>query len=120
MRIGVDLDGTICEIRKDNQSYADLKPIHGGVETLQKLHKQGHEIIIITARHMKTCNGDQSKVIAKIGKITLDWLEKYSIPFDEIHFGKPNTDIYIDDRCISFKSWEDITEEVLLKNAKEK
>ena len=115
MRIGIDLDGTICEIRKYNQSYEDVKPIQGAVEKLQKLHEKGHEIVIITSRHMKTCNGDQSKVIAKIGKTTLEWLDKYNIPYDEIHFGKPNTDIYIDDRCVRFRAWQDITEEILKK-----
>jgi len=120
MRIGVDLDGTICEIREDPKTYADLEPLPGAIEKLQQLHKNGHEIVIITARHMKSCNGDQSKVIARVGKITLEWLDKYNIPFDEIHFGKPNTDIYIDDRCIRFDSWDKISENILNENAKEK
>lgn len=120
MRIGVDLDGTICEIKKENQTYADVKPLHGAIKTLQELHLKGHEIIIMTARHMKTCSGDQSKVVARVGKITLEWLEKHKIPFDEIHFGKPNTDIYIDDRCVRFENWKDMTEGFLLSNAKDK
>lgn len=120
MRIGVDLDGTICEIKQEHQSYSDVKPIPDAVEKLQELNRQGHEIIIMTARHMKTCLGDSSKVVARVGKITLDWLNKYKVPYDEIHFGKPNTDIYIDDRCIRFDSWNKITEDLLLQNAKEK
>lgn len=120
MRIGVDLDGTICEIREDPKTYADVKPLPGAVEKLQQLHTQGHEIVIITARHMRTCSGNASKVLARVGRITLEWLERHDIPFDEIHFGKPNADVYIDDRCIRFDSWDNITEDRLLKNAKPK
>ena len=69
MRIGVDLDGTICEIKQEHQSYSDVKPIPDAVEKLQELNRQGHEIIIMTARHMKTCLGDSSKVVARVGKI---------------------------------------------------
>ena len=69
---------------------------------------------------MKTCDGDASKVVARVGRITLDWLERYGIPYDEIHFGKPNTDIYIDDRCIRFDGWKKLSEDVLNKYAKDK
>lgn len=120
MRIGVDLDGTICAIRQEGQSYADVLPTPGAVGTLRHWHELGHEIVIMTARHMKTCDGDASKVVARIGKITLDWLERFGIPYDEIHFGKPNTDIYIDDRCIRFTGWAVLIEDILKRNAKDK
>ncbi len=95
MRICIDLDGVICQLRKDNESYQDLKPKDGAVERIQQLKNNGHYIIIHTARRMKTHNGNVAKVIADIGKITLDWLERYSIPYDEILFGKPWANIYI-------------------------
>ena len=120
MRIGVDLDGTICHIREEGQSYADVKPIGGAISALCHWHELGHEIVIMTARHMGSCDGDASKVVARVGKVTLDWLEMHGIPFDEIHFGKPNTDIYIDDRCIRFESWHELDMGVLEWNAKEK
>ena len=28
--------------------------------------------------------------------------------FDEIHFGKPHADVYIDDNALRFESWESI------------
>jgi hypothetical protein len=37
----------------------------------------------------------------------LDWLEKYDIPYDEIFFGKPNADIYIDDKADIYYGWND-------------
>lgn len=108
MRIVIDIDGTICELKKEGQTYRDVNAIPGAVEKIQLLKKAGHYIILQTARHMKTCSGDQGQVIARIGKITLDWLEKNRIPYDEIHFGKPNADLYIDDLAHKFSSWKHI------------
>ena len=109
MIISVDLDGVICELKQADEFYTDVLPKTGAVKTLQDLKAAGHYIIIQTARHMHTCNGDVNKVVARIGKITLDWLHRYEIPYDEIHFGKPNADVYIDDRALKFKSWGELS-----------
>jgi dTDP-glucose pyrophosphorylase len=45
--------------------------------------------------------------MARVGKMTLDWLEKYEVPYDEIFFWKPNGDIYIDDKAKTFIGWDD-------------
>ncbi len=111
MRICIDLDGVIAELKKENETYANVKPIPGAVEKIKKLKENGHYIIIYTARHMKTCNGSVSKVLAKVGKITLDWLEKYQVPYDEIVFGKPWADVYIDDNGFRFKNWDEISDD---------
>lgn len=108
MRICIDLDGVICKLRKNNELYEELKPVDGAIQKINGLKESDHYIIIYTARRMKTHSGNTSKVIADIGKITLDWLAKYDIPYDEILFGKPWADIYIDDNAYRFKNWEDI------------
>ena len=108
MRICIDLDGVIAEFKKEGQTYADCKVVPGAKEKLTELKKNGHYIIIQTARHMKTCDGNVGNVLAKIGKITLDWLEKHKIPYDEIYFGKPWAEVYIDDNAYRFISWEKI------------
>ena len=120
MRIVVDLDGTICPIRQDPQTYADLVPLPGAIDTLNQLRADGAYIIIQTARNMKTQGGNVGKVMQNVGKITLDWLAKYEVPYDEIFFGKPNGEVYLDDRAFRFESWDDITTESLKKVAKEK
>jgi capsule biosynthesis phosphatase len=111
MRICIDLDGVICQLRKKNELYQDLKPIDGSIEKITKLKNNGHYIILYTARRMKTHNANTAKVIADIGKITLDWLEKYNIPYDEIMFGKPWANIYIDDNAFRFSNWDIIKED---------
>ncbi|WP_214483029.1 HAD hydrolase family protein [Bacillus sp. SM2101] len=108
MRIVIDLDGTICELKKANQSYQDVKPKEGAIEAIHNIRNKGHEIIIYTARNMKTCDGNLGKVNANIGKLTIDWLDFYNVPYDEIIFGKPYGDIYIDDLAITFRSWDEI------------
>ncbi len=120
MRIVVDLDGTICPIKQKNESYADLKPNDGAIEKLNDLHAAGHYIIIQTARNMATCESNVGKVIKNIGKITLDWLERYQVPYHEIYFGKPNADLYIDDRAIRFSTWKEINVAYLIKMSKDK
>jgi len=107
-RICIDLDGVISQLKKENETYADVEPIAGAVEKLTSLKTSGHYIIILTARHMKTCNGNIGLVQRRIANITMDWLKKYKIPYDEIHFGKPWADIYIDDNAYRFVEWDKI------------
>lgn len=102
MRICIDLDGVVCKLKHAGQTYADLDPVPGAVEHLRSLKAAGHYLILYTARHMKTCGANVGMVIARQGKITLDWLESRGIPYDEIHFGKPHADIYLDDNAMHF------------------
>lgn len=121
LRICIDLDGTICEIKKEGQSYSDVLIKPGAKEMIDKLRLAGHTIIIHTARNMGSTGHNVGKAMKNVGKITLDWLEANGIEYDEIFFGKPNADITIDDRVIRFQdNWYDITEERLICEAKEK
>jgi capsule biosynthesis phosphatase len=117
MRIAIDLDGTICPIKQPHQSYADLEPLPGAVEQIRTLRAAGHYVIILTARNMATCESNLGKVMKNIGKTTLDWLEKYTVEYDEIYFGKPNAEVYLDDRAIRFTSWYEVSEEQLRQEA---
>ncbi len=108
MRICIDIDGVICRLREPGQQYADLEPIPGAIEKLQQLKAAGHYIILCTARHMKTCQGNVGQVLARQGAVTLDWLKRHGIEYDEIHFGKPHAQIYIDDNAMRFESWDAI------------
>jgi capsule biosynthesis phosphatase len=118
VRIVIDLDGTICPIKTKDQSYAELAPLSGAVDRIRNLRSTGHCVIIVTARNMATCEGNLGKVMRNVGKITLDWLEQHNIEYDEIYFGKPNADVYIDDRAIRFSGWPDITETLLQREAR--
>ena len=120
MRIVIDLDGTLCPIKQDGQQYNELIPFPEAVEKMKALKTEGHYLIIATARNMATQRSNLGRVVKNIGKITLDWLDKYQIPYDEIYFGKPNAHVYIDDRALRFSDWSKVTEEVLEALAKER
>ena len=112
MRLCFDLDGTICENKLPNQSYEDVVPNKGMAELLQKLHQDGHYIIIMTARNMATLNNNVGQIIAKQGPIVISWLTKYNIPYDELLFGKPNADFFIDDKGIRYLNTEQLKKEL--------
>lgn len=98
-----DIDGTICSIRKENQSYMEVQPDRKLILKIKEYHKNGFYIILYTSRQMKTYDGNIGKINANTGKILFEWLEKYEIPFDEIYFGKPwcgKNGFYIDDKAI--------------------
>lgn len=96
-RICFDLDNTLVTFPKINGDYESVEPIVNNIEYLRYLKSFGHIIIIYTARRMNTHCGNLGKIMNDIGKITFDTLEKFNIPYDEIYFGKPNADVYIDD-----------------------
>ena len=50
---------------------------------------------------MKTHSGNNGKLLADIGLITFNTLKKYEIPFDEIYFGKPYANVYVDDLAMN-------------------
>ena len=121
LRICIDLDGTICEIRQEGQTYADVKVKAGAAEKIRQLRTAGHTIIIHTARNMGSTGHNVGKALKNVGKMTFEWLEKNGIEYDEIFFGKPNADITIDDRVIRFQdNWDEMSEEKLEQIAKAK
>jgi capsule biosynthesis phosphatase len=116
MRICIDIDGVLCELKNSQTNYADVKPISGAVKALCQLRQNGHFVILYTARHMKTTGGNLGAVLAKQASITLTWLEKHGFEYDEIYFGKPWADVYIDDLAIRFRNWQDILESLEKSN----
>lgn len=120
LRICIDLDGTICELRKEGQGYPDVLPKPGAKEMIDRLHLAGHTIIINTARNMGTTGHNIGKALKNVGQVTFEWLKKYEIYYDEIFFGKPNADITIDDRVVRFENnWSQMTESYILDKARD-
>jgi len=101
MRICFDLDNTLVTYPVRQGDYSTVKPIEKTIDLARKLHKEGHTIVIFTARRMDTHKHNVGAAIKDIGKVTFDTLEKFGIPYDELFFGKPNADVYIDDRAVN-------------------
>jgi capsule biosynthesis phosphatase len=105
-----DLDNTLVTYPKKAGDYSTVEPITNTINYLKYLKKIGHTIIIYTARRMNTHHGNIGRVVADVGQVTLETLRKFDIPFDEIYFGKPFADYYIDDMAIS--PFDDIEKEL--------
>ncbi len=101
LRICFDLDNTLITFPDIPGDYSTVHPIDKNIKYAQYLKKLGHTIIIYTARNMKTQMGNVSKVMVNVGKVTLDTISKLDIPCDELYFGKPYADLYIDDLAVN-------------------
>jgi len=100
-RFCFDLDNTLVTYPMIPNDYTSVDPITKNINMLQFLKESGHYIIIFTARRMRTHKGNLGKVIQDIGEITINTLKQFKIPYDELHFGKPHADFYIDDLAIN-------------------
>jgi len=101
MRICFDLDNTLVTYPAVPGDYTTVKPIERMVSYVKRLRCDGHVVIIYTARRMATHGSNVGAALKDIGKITFDTLEKFGIEYDEIIFGKPIADVYIDDRAVN-------------------
>lgn len=101
MRVCFDLDNTLVTYPQIPGDYSTVNPIYNMIDLARKMKEEGHTIIIYTARRMETHKNNVGAVIRDIGRVTFDTLDKFDIPYDELIFGKPIADIYIDDRAIN-------------------
>lgn len=97
----VDLDGTLTQA--NTSDYKNVLPRTDVIEQLKNYKEQGFEIVIATARNMRTYEGNVGKINIHTLPIITEWLDKHDIPYDEIIVGKPwcgHEGFYIDDRAV--------------------
>ena len=95
MKIYVDIDNTICT--QNGENYEQAKPIYENIAKINDLHNNGNYIVYWTARGTST-----GKDWTDLTKSQLDrWLVKY----DELKFGKPVYDLFIDDKNINSETF---------------
>jgi len=86
----VDIDGVIASI-VDDGDYSRAKPIKKNISFLNKLKKSGLKIIYYTARGSASGKNWED--------LTKEQFKKWGVIFDELKFGKPAADLYIDDKA---------------------
>ena len=99
----IDIDGTLCPIKKKEEKYEDLVPYKNMIEKLKYYKENGAKIVLFTSRNMNSYNGNIGMINKNTAKILLNWLDKWEIPYDEIIYGKPwpgHKGFYVDDRTI--------------------
>ena len=97
----IDIDKTLT--LGDNKDYSLVSPNIKIVNKVIEYKNNGFNIILFTARNMRSHDNNIGKITAKTLPIIFKWLEKHNIPFDEIYVGKPwcgNDGFYVDDKAI--------------------
>ncbi len=102
MRFVFDLDDTLCE---GVSPYTGCRPLNGAKELLDLLKANGHTVVIHTARGMGTY-GDRELAEERFGPTTRSQIEAWEFPVDELYFGKPAGDFYVDDKGYRHRSIE--------------
>jgi len=97
MKYVIDIDGTICSTPPD-RNYLKAEPFPEAVAEINKLYEEGNKIILFTARG------------ASSGKnwhdLTAEQIKNWGIKHHElIDKGKPDGDIFIDDKGINSFYW---------------
>ncbi len=90
-----DLDGTLCS--NTFGDYESAEPFPWAIDRLNGLARAGHRIIILTARG--TATGIDWEPVTK------RQLEEWGVSYDELCFGKPSADVYVDDRAVHTTAW---------------
>lgn len=98
-RIVVDIDGTLC---KDTQgkNYESAEPIRDVIDKVNEYFDAGYHVTILTARGMHRYKGDATLCRINLHDVTFEWLHTHGVKFHELMFGKPSSDLYIDDKGI--------------------
>lgn len=90
-----DIDGTICSTIDGN--YEDAKPYIARINQINSLHEEGNMIILFTARGTKT--GIDWR------QLTEHQLKNWGVFYDDLLFGKPEADIFVDDKAQDIFNW---------------
>ena len=90
-----DIDGVICT--NTNGSYKDAVPNKEVIDRINKLHENGHKVILYTARGTTTGIDWKDMTVRQMW----DW----GLNYDELVMGKPEADIFVDDKSVAVKDW---------------
>lgn len=100
-RLVFDLDDTLTT--HGVADYPDAPLREDVAARLREYHAAGFEIVIHTARNMRTHKGNVGKINIHTLPIIIAWLDRHDIPYDEIVVGKPwcgTEGFYVDDKAV--------------------
>ena len=101
-RLVIDLDDTLT-VHGVAADYADAPAREDVVARLREYHAAGFEIVIHTARNMRTHKGNVGRINVHTLPGVMAWLDRHAVPYDEIIVGKPwcgRDGFYVDDRAV--------------------
>lgn len=111
----VDIDGTLCPQAKKGEGYDNIQYYPEAIATINRLYDEGFRIILYTSRFMGYNKGDVLKIYREGGcEYVKKQLEKCGLKYHELHMGKPQSDLIIDDRALFYDSdWKKIYQECI-------
>lgn len=98
-----DIDDTICIHHK--RDYPNAEPIQPVIDKINRMKAQGYYIKLYTARGQNSCKGNLQLIKERNEAILVDWLDRHGVQYDELIFGKPLGDWYIDDKAMSLEAF---------------
>lgn len=91
-----DIDGTICTLT--NSEYEKCLPFQDAIDEVNRLFKNGHKIIFMTAR------GSSSG--KDLTELTKKQLNEWGVCYHELIMNKkPHADVFIDDKAVNANAW---------------
>jgi hypothetical protein len=90
-----DIDGTLCTITDGD--YARAEPFADRIAMVNALHDAGHVIKLFTARGSTTGIDWRD--------LTAQQMETWGVRYHELILGKPEADIFIDDKAFNAENW---------------
>lgn len=100
LRVCFDLDGTLVTAPEVPGDYSTVLPMQRNIQYARFLKSRGHTIILYTSRLIQTHASNVGAEVKDSGPVTFDTIERFGIPCDEIYFGKPYADFYVDDKAV--------------------
>lgn len=94
LKICCDIDGVLAAKTPCND-YSLATPMQNNISLINSFYQKGCHIVLFTARGYKTgLNWEQ---------MTRDQLSRWGVKYHELLFGKPDADVYIDDKFIDLE-----------------
>jgi len=101
-RLGIDLDNTLTQGEK---KYWEERcdPDEEVIEAINNLYKQGHTVLIWTARPW----GNAQQVAS--------WLTEHGVRYHGLRMDKGSADVYVDDKAVNIhgENWEEKLEDLI-------
>lgn len=91
----IDIDGTLCSNTEGD--YEKAIPNFEMIQKVNILQFLGHKIVLFTAR------GSTTGIDWR--KTTETQLANWEVKYDDLIFGKPYGDFYVDDKHLTFESF---------------
>ena len=104
MIIYVDIDETICKT-PESRDYNLAVPLEKNINKINNLYDNGHTIVYITARGLKSGRGE-----SYYRPITEKQLKLWGCKYHELAFKPHDADLFIDDKAMNDKEFFSGTE----------